>query len=73
MFACHQSGEGREQACAGWLAAVGADHLGARLAIAQGRLPAEALQPDPDGPALYGSWAELLAAKTPPGEPDVGW
>ncbi|MFI9630971.1 DUF6283 family protein [Streptomyces sp. NPDC052042] len=36
LFACHKTKEGREWACAGWLAAVGHRHLGVRLAIAQG-------------------------------------
>lgn len=45
MFACHKSEPGRDRACAGWLARSGTDHLGVRLAVALGRLPASALQP----------------------------
>lgn len=63
LFACHQSNEAREQACAGWLAAAGHHHLGVRLAAAQGRIPVEALTPDSYDIELYRSWDELLAAK----------
>lgn len=41
MFACHKTPEGKEQACAGWLAVAGRDHLGVRLAVAHGGLPAD--------------------------------
>ncbi|WP_241031712.1 hypothetical protein [Rhodococcus koreensis] len=30
MFACHKSPEGAEEACAGWLAVAGVEHLGVR-------------------------------------------
>ncbi|HLJ99534.1 MAG TPA: DUF6283 family protein [Streptosporangiaceae bacterium] len=61
LFACHKSAEGREQACAGWLAVSGYEHLGVRLAIAMGRLPAAVLSPGPDWPALYSSYDEMAA------------
>lgn len=61
MFACHKTAEGRERACAGWLAAVGHRHLGVRLAVAQGRIPAEALAPRPGWPALFDSYQEMAA------------
>lgn len=63
LFACHQTSEGREQTCAGWLATVGYHHLGVRIAIAQGRIPEEALDPDAYDVELYRSWDELLAIK----------
>jgi hypothetical protein len=59
IFACHKSTEGRDRACAGWLAVVGYDHLGVRLAVVTGRLPAEALQAGEDWPGLFASYDEL--------------
>ncbi|MGV9310360.1 DUF6283 family protein [Nonomuraea sp. NPDC003727] len=50
--------------CAGWLAAVGPDHIGVRLSIIDGSLPAEAVDPDTrDWPTLHASLAELLARR----------
>ncbi|OLL70439.1 hypothetical protein Ae168Ps1_6186 [Pseudonocardia sp. Ae168_Ps1] len=69
LFACHQSSEGREQACAGWLAAVGYHHLGVRVAAAQGRIPVETLNPESYDVYLYRSWDALLADKLP-ADPD---
>lgn len=63
MFACHKSPEGREEACAGWLAAVGAEHIGIRLAVAWGRLPASALTPGDGWPELFDSYAKMSAAQ----------
>jgi Family of unknown function (DUF6283) len=63
MFACHKSAEGREEACAGWLAVAGYEHLGVRLAIALGRLPAAALSPGEDWPELFGSYEETAEAQ----------
>ena len=59
MFACHKSPEGDEEACAGCLAAVGQDHLGVRVAVAQGRLDPQTLVPGADWPALFGSYQEM--------------
>lgn len=64
MFACHKSPEGREEACAGWLAAVGYHHLGVRLAVVTGRLSPETLEPGPDWPDLHQSYEEMVEAKT---------
>jgi hypothetical protein len=63
LFACHKSPEGREEACAGWLAAVGHRHLGVRLAIIQQRLPAHVIEPDDGWPDLFGTYAEMAAAQ----------
>ena len=63
MFACHKTAEGNEQACAGWLAVSGAEHIGVRLAVATGRLPAEALAPREGWPALFDSYDEMAAAQ----------
>lgn len=53
IFACHKTDEGRDRTCAGWLAAEGANHVGMRLAVVTGRLPADALEPGPGWPALF--------------------
>jgi Family of unknown function (DUF6283) len=63
VFACHKSPEGREEACAGWLAVVGYDHIGIRLAVIQGQLPAEALSPGDGWPELFASYAEMAEAQ----------
>jgi hypothetical protein len=63
LFACHKTAEGREQACAGWLAVTGRDHLGVRLAVATGRLPAEVLDPGAGWPALFDSYDEMAATQ----------
>lgn len=63
LFACHKSPEGREEACAGWLAVAGAEHIGARLAVAMNRLPASALSPGEDWPELFDSYAEMAAVQ----------
>lgn len=63
MFACHKSPNGRDRACAGWLAVAGSNHLGIRLAAALGRLPGTALQPDQDWPDLFDSFDEMAQRK----------
>jgi hypothetical protein len=60
MFACHQSREGEEFACAGWLAKVGHRHPAVRLAVISGRLDAAALEPGADWPELRASYQEVL-------------
>lgn len=62
LFACHKTAEGREIACAGWLAVEGHRHVGVRLAVATGRLDPATLEPAPDWPPLHGSYAALAAA-----------
>ncbi|MEC3995225.1 DUF6283 family protein [Actinacidiphila sp. DG2A-62] len=59
LFACHKTPEGREIACAGWLAAVGHRHIGVRLAVAQRRLPPEVLHPGDDWPELFDTYDEM--------------
>lgn len=61
IFACHQSTANRDQACAGWLAQVGGQHLGIRMAVVTGRLSGEALSPGDDWPELFGTYEELAA------------
>lgn len=59
IFACHKSEPGRDRACAGWLAVAGIDHLGIRLAVTLGRLPAAMLKPGSDWPDLFSSYDEM--------------
>lgn len=62
MFACHKSHEGADLACAGWLAVEGHGHVAVRLAVAQGRLDADALAAGHDWPQLYDSYEQMAAA-----------
>jgi Family of unknown function (DUF6283) len=66
IFACHMSEEGRDRACAGWLASIGQEHLRIRLAVAMGDLPPEALTPAPGWPALHPDYASLATANGSP-------
>lgn len=59
MFACHKSREGADDACAGWLAVAGVEHLGVRLAVAQNRLDPAALSSGEDWPPLFSSFEEM--------------
>lgn len=61
QFACHQSRDGEEIVCAGWLAVHGENHPNVRLAVAMGRLPPEALAPGDDWPELHASYHEVIA------------
>jgi hypothetical protein len=63
LFACHKSPEGREEACAGWLAVAGYEHIGIRLAVIRGDLPAAALAPGDSWPELFESYAEMAEAQ----------
>lgn len=60
MFACHQSKDGAEIACAGWMATVGHRHPGVRLAVAMGRLDACALRPGAGWPDLHPNYQQVL-------------
>lgn len=62
LFACHKTAEGREIACAGWLAVEGCGHVRVRLAVAQGDLCQTVLEPGEGWPPLYGSFDELARA-----------
>ena len=63
MFACHKSPEGREEACAGWLAVCGIEHLGVRMAVLTGRLEPEDLKPGEGWPELYETYDEVAAVQ----------
>lgn len=60
QFACHQSRDGGEIVCAGWLAVVGGAHPAVRLNVALGHTPACALNPGEGWPDLHGSFAEVI-------------
>lgn len=60
LFACHQSKDGAEMACAGWMATVGHRHPGVRLAIAMGRLDASALRPGKGWPELHSNYQSVI-------------
>jgi hypothetical protein len=60
MFACHQSRQGEEFACAGWLAKVGHRHPAVRLAVVRGQLDPAALEPGEGWPELHGDYREVL-------------
>lgn len=70
LFACHKTAEGREQACAGWLATVGREHLGVRLAVATGRLPVAALDPGDGWPPLFDTYIEMAATQAAHDQPE---
>lgn len=57
QFACHQSREGAEIVCAGWLAAVGENHPMVRLAVARGEYPLGALEASPE---LHDTFSEVI-------------
>lgn len=63
LFACHKTTEGRDAACAGWLAVAGYENLSVRFAVITGLLPDTVLRPGADWPDLYGSYDEMAAAK----------
>lgn len=60
QFACHQSREGDEIVCAGWLAMVGARHPNVRLGVLAGSVPAEALEPGEDWPEMHETFAAVI-------------
>lgn len=61
IFACHKTQEGKDRACAGWLAQEGAGHVGVRAAVVFGRLPAEALSAKLDWPVLHKTLLDAAA------------
>lgn len=63
LFACHMSLEGRDVPCAGWLAAIGRESLPVRVLVAYEELPPEVLDPGPDWPELFDSYAAMMNAQ----------
>lgn len=59
-FACHQSRDGDEIVCAGWLAVVGSCHPGMRMRVLAGKIDVEALAPGEDWPELEPDFAAVI-------------
>lgn len=66
MFACHQSRDGQEVVCAGWLAQVGAAHPGVRLALMQGTMTPDQVQPQTGLHTTFQEVIRKLRATTRP-------
>lgn len=65
-IACHLDQPGTAhpmRLCSGWLAVVGPYHLGVRMLVIAGKLPAAVLSRRPGWPALVDSLATLLARR----------
>ncbi len=60
QFACHQSRDGAEVVCAGWLAVAGHAHPGVRLDVLRGTVDHAALSPGEDWPELHQSFGEVI-------------
>jgi hypothetical protein len=60
QFACHQSREGDEIVCAGWLAMQGSSHPAVRIAAMTGALDPDALSPGPDWPELHEEFDDVI-------------
>lgn len=60
IFSCHQSKEGAEFPCAGWLATVGHRHPRMRYRAMLGDIPFEALEPGKDWPELHENYGDVL-------------
>lgn len=69
LFACHQTAEGKEIACAGYLAVEGHGNLTVRLAVATGQLDPAVLQPDPGWPPLFAGYEEMASTQSGPEVP----
>lgn len=63
IFACHMTHEGKDKACAGWLATVGCEHIGIRLAVAMNRLDPDTLRPHAGWPELFDSYDDMAATQ----------
>lgn len=60
IFSCHQSKDGAEFPCAGWLATVGHRHPGMRLAAMSGTVPMEAFEPGAGWPELHDNYGDVI-------------
>lgn len=61
LMACHQSREGAEHACAGWLAVYGHRSIRVRASVITGQTPLAALTPQPGWPELHPDFDAMLA------------
>jgi len=69
IFACHQSRDGAEVVCTGWLWAYGDHSIAIRLRLATGQMTRDDLEPDPTidlHPTFADMIAKLRADQTPP-------
>jgi hypothetical protein len=62
MFGCHQSVEGEEVVCVGWLARYGWDSIAVRFGLADGRFTADQLNAAEldDWPETHETFAEVI-------------
>jgi len=60
IFSCHQSRDGEEFPCAGWLAVYGHRSIAVRIMVMRGDVAVEALTPDNDWPELHQSFDEVI-------------
>lgn len=60
MFACHDSTENNEIACAGWLAVEGSAHPTVRLMVMRGDLDPSALEPGEGWPELHENFEQVI-------------
>lgn len=63
VFICHKSHAGQpRRICAGWLATVGVQHLGMRLAVALNQLDGTRLAPEPGWPELFADHHQMVTS-----------
>lgn len=60
QFACHQSKEGGEFACAGWMTVNGVNHPAVRVGLMTGAIDPDQLTPDPSWPELHDSYEDMM-------------
>lgn len=60
IFACHQSREGGEVVCVGWLARYGWNSIAVRLMLLRGALKPEQLAVGKDWPELHETFEEVI-------------
>lgn len=61
VFACHQSREGQEVVCAGWLARYGWNSIAVRLQLLSGDYRPEMLEPGDGWPELHETFEQVIA------------
>ena len=60
MFACHQSTDGKQVVCRGWLTRYGQDSIAVRLKLMRQELAPEELEPGENWPQLHGTFTEVI-------------
>jgi hypothetical protein len=71
IFACHQSKPEQEVVCSGWLAVVGDAHPNVRLGVIMGKIPVEALKPQPGWPRLHTNFRQVMEKLRRTGNPEA--